>query len=244
MGYKNRDVEIIWLSQEQCLIVACDSCGGIGAKEQDVLKVDPIYVAQLITRNALLEVAAVGAKLQMITATIANEPEPTGRLLVDGIRKELEEAHLGHVSIVISTEKYFKTVQTSFGITMVASAMRNDLRVDCSKSGDYVYCLGLPRIGSEVIKLTEAEMIQSGHVEKLLQLFGVHDVIPVGSQGIYGEATALAKTVGAPMEFEASLSIDIHKPAGPCTCLLVTSERPLDSVKFEEILLSKIGCLI
>jgi len=244
MGYKNSDIEIVWLSQEQCLVVACDSCGGVGVKEQDVLKADPVRVAQLITRNALLEILSVGAQPQMITATIANEPEPTGEALIGGIRRALHEAGLAALPLGISTEKHFTTVQTGFGVTVIGLAAKKDIRFDCSKSGDYVYCLGAPLIGEEIVGRAEYEMIQCSHIEKLLQLSGVHDVVPVGSQGLYGEATALASAIGVHMEFEASLSINIYKPAGPCTCLLVTSERPLDSVKFEGILLSKIGRLI
>lgn len=244
MGYKNRDIELVWLSSEQCLVVACDSCGGVGEKESDALKVDPVRVAQLITRNAMLEVMAVGAQVNIVTATIANETEPTGRLLIDGIRNELEEAHLGHVPIVISTEKHFKTVQTSFGITVVASAMRDDLRVDCPSSGDYVYCLGAPQIGEEIIATPDEIMIQSEHVKKLLQLPGVHDIIPVGSRGIAGEVHALAQAIGLRVEFEPSCILALNKPAGPCSCLLFTCSEQFDYNLDKNMIVSNVGRLI
>lgn len=241
VGYKNRDVEIRELSEEQCLVVACDSCGGIGAKEADIIKAAPVYVSRLITCNVLLEILAVGAEPQIITATIANEPEPTSEALIGGIRQALQEADFPTLPLGISTEKYFKTLQTSFGVTVVGLAHKNDMRIGCSKPGDYIYCVGAPRIGDEMLGLAEHEMIQCRHIEKLCKLPDVHDIIPIGSHGISGEIHRLCEAVG--LEFTLAGALDVHTPAGPCTCLLFTCSQPIFEELFDGLLVSKVGQL-
>lgn len=60
-------------------MVSCDSCGGIGEKELDILKVPHRLVGQLTARVALMEIICTGADPKIMTVAISAESEPTGR---------------------------------------------------------------------------------------------------------------------------------------------------------------------
>ena len=45
----NRDVSFIELNADLYLAIACDSCGGIGEKERDVVCVPPYIVGRFTT---------------------------------------------------------------------------------------------------------------------------------------------------------------------------------------------------
>ena len=257
MGYKGRDVEVVWLGetlfpgglpgeerqdrrqerqdrrQERCLIIACDSSAAIGAKELDVVKVPAQLVGRFTIRVALLEVLAVGGRPQALTVAICGEPQPTGEGILQGIREELALVGLQHLPIAISTEKNMPTRQTGLGVGVTATASRDTLRLGRSRAGDWLYCLGLPKVGAEVESPEDPEIIQPGDVAVLLGLPWVQDLLPVGSQGIRREAASLAQEVGCRLEL-VSCSVDLEKSAGPSTCLLFTAPSELSAREIEQ----------
>ena len=116
MGYKGRDVEVVDISDGKCLVVACDSCGGIGSKQLDEVKVDPYVSGRHTTRVALMEVMSVGASPKNISVAISNEPVPTGESIIKGVKDELKW-RLSNLSMAISTERIYLR-QTGIGITL------------------------------------------------------------------------------------------------------------------------------
>ncbi|MDI6813330.1 MAG: alpha-ribazole kinase [Desulfitobacteriaceae bacterium] len=222
MGYKGRDVEVVWLSEDRCLIVACDSSGAIGEKEEDVVKVPPEVVGRFATRVALLEVMATGGYPQVLTVAISNEPVPTGEGILRGVREELRSLGLGSLAVAISTEKNIPTQQTGLGVGVTGTADSETLRIARSQAGDIMYCLGIPKVGVEVESPEDPEIVQGRDVLELLHQVQVHDLVPVGSRGIRSEAESLAESVGCIFEGIAC-SLDMQKSAGPSTCLIVTT---------------------
>ena len=236
MGYRGRDVEVTF-SNGVGLVVACDSCGAIGEKELDVVKVPARLTGRFATRVALLEVLATGAEPQIVAAAICNEPEPTGSELLEGVKDELKSAGLGTLPIAISCEKNMSTRQTGLGITVVGVVNGAALHITSTRDGDSLYCLGLPLVGTEVQDADDPEIVQASDVRRLLENPAVHDIIPVGSQGILGEIGLLTKAMG--MSFVAGVqklagagpvgndkpanSLDTHKSGGPATCLIFTA---------------------
>ncbi|MZP29841.1 alpha-ribazole kinase [Heliobacterium undosum] len=224
MGYGGRDVEVVSLSSEQCLVVACDSCGAIGDKEFDAVQVSPYIVGIFTTRVALMEVLATGAEPVALTVTVANEPFPTGGEVIAGVRDELATIGKRDLPMVISTEKNIPTGQTGVGITVVGAVEKERLRVGRSRPGDCVYSLGWPKVGDEVVVDDGKAIALADHVRALLAHPGVHEVIPVGSKGIRAEAENLAGAVHCRIrEWQASAGLDLEKSAGPSTCLVFTS---------------------
>ena len=113
-----RDIVLLRLDERRILVVSCDSTGAVGPKPMDSLKVDAAIVGKFTARVALMEIIAVGAKPICLTVALCVEPVPTGREIMNGVRRELEASGLEGVSIVQSSEKNFPVQQTSVGTTV------------------------------------------------------------------------------------------------------------------------------
>nr|WP_242831414.1 MULTISPECIES: alpha-ribazole kinase [Desulfitobacterium] len=234
---------MVSLNDTQYLVAACDSCGAIGEKELDVVKVPWRITGRLTARVALMEVLAVGAVPQMMSIAIANDPIPAGEEIMKGVREELRALNLMSLPTAISTEKNMPTKQTGLGITAIGLCDQDKLRIGRSKPGNSLFCLGLPKVGTEAANPEDPDILQGVHVVKLLSVPGVYDIIPVGSQGIRGEAEALARSIGARFIKNSRCELDIHKSAGPSTCLIYTASEDIELGDFGKIPNHKIGRL-
>ena len=222
-----RDVDFVPLTEEKLLIIACDSCGAIGNKELDQVKISPYYVGQFTARVVIMEIMSVGANPVALTAAICNENQPTGEQILEGIRDELIQAGFFHIPITISTEKNMGTQQTGLGISVVAICEKETLRIGKSKIGDIVYAVGVPKVGDEVVQ-DQGEIADCRVLRQILNIQGIGDIIPVGSQGIVGECKNLARYLGGEFESFSLLDIDIEKTAGPCTSIVFSSPYEID----------------
>ncbi|MDI3547495.1 MAG: hypothetical protein PWR10_1147 [Halanaerobiales bacterium] len=226
-----RDISLIRLGDENYLVIACDSAGGIGPKKGDSLRVPGQVVGRFTTRVALMEVMAVGARPVNVINTLAVEYEPTGKEIITGIRAEVNKAGLDP-DIVIngSTEENIPTFQTGIGVTVIGLVEASGLRLARSSPLDMVVAVGLPMVGEEV--LAKEELIADlSTLQGLLQLDFIHEILPVGSKGISYEAGILAKMSGFKLDFNPELKIDPEKSAGPGTVLLAS----LPADKIEEV---------
>lgn len=243
LGYQGRDVEVVALNDAQYLVTACDSCGAIGEKELDAVKVPWRVTGRMTARVALLEVLAVGAVPQMMSIAIANEPLPAGEEIMKGVREELKAMNLLSLPAAVSTEKNMPTKQTGLGITVIGLCDQDKLRVGRAKPGHSLFCLGLPKVGTEAADPEDPDILQGRHLVQLLSIPGVYDIIPVGSQGIRGEAEALAQAVGARFREDTQCELDINKSAGPSTCLIFTAAEDIELGDFGKLPIHKIGRL-
>ena len=246
LGYLGRDVEVAFINSEQYLVAACDSCGAIGMKELDELKIPWSITGRFTARVVLLEVLSTGAVPKMMTVAISNEPYPTGDEILKGVKEELASAELT-LPLAISTEKNMTTQQTGLGISAIGVAEKNQLRIGSSLPGDVIYCLGLPKVGPEVSNPEDSEIVQIKHIRVLLANGAIHDIIPVGSKGIRKEAQQLANTINSRLIVEPTCILDLDKSAGPSTCLIFSSLSPLSveftSSIFNQLPLTKIGTI-
>lgn len=228
MGYNGRDVEVVETGSNYSIVTACDSCGGIGMKQNDVVKFHPGIVGSFTARVALMEVLSVNAVPKTISIAICNEPAPTGEEIIKGIAEELKSAALEGLPMAVSTEKNIPTSQTALGITVVGICKNDDIRVARSKPGDLVYSLGIPKVGNEITGTDDADIARLSHIKQLLMLKGVGDIIPVGSKGILAETEMLCETVHCRFIYKPEGYIDIHRSAGPSTCLIFTCSEGTD----------------
>ncbi|WP_148865895.1 AIR synthase related protein [Thermosediminibacter litoriperuensis] len=219
----NRDVALVELQPGIYLAVACDSAGGIGEKERDVVKVPPYITGRFTCRVTLMELLAIGADPLVLTATICSEPSPTGEGLLKGVMDELCASGF-NIPITISTEKNIPTCQTGLGVTAVGLVKEGGLRMGRTEPGDGVYCLGVPKVGNEV-SLHDPDIADTGAVRRLLSLPEVHDIIPVGSRGIKGEVEHLARVSELSVRWELCPPVNTKKPAGPSTCVVFTASK-------------------
>jgi len=225
MENKYRDVVMVPLNEDEVLIMACDSCGAVGMKEQDQVKAPPYIVGKYTARVSLMEVISLGAKVVCITVNICNELDPTGQAVLEGIRSELEECSI-QVPITFSTEKNMMTNMTAVGVTVVGVGNRKDLLLNQSASGDFVYVIGIPKVGSEVVE-DQGKIAHTAVLLQLLKVDGIKEIIPIGSSGIEGELDKFLQANQLNVEYARNLPVDMKKSAGPCTAMLVICKGEL-----------------
>lgn len=219
---KVRDLTLIELEKGSTLVITCDSCGGIGLKEGDVLKVPPEVTGRYAARVVLLEVLCAGAEVVCLANAVCNEMKPTGQAVIRGIRAELELAEIEQVVLTGSTEENFATFATGLGITAVGVVETARLRVNRCRAGLTVVAVGAPLVGEEVL---QAQLVGYCTIRELLAHPGVYEMVPVGSKGILAEAKLLAACHELTFIPEQAVQIDMKKSAGPNTVILAAVDE-------------------
>ena len=235
MGYRGRDVEVIDTGSGISLVIACDSCGSVGSKELDLIKAPPEIVGRLTARTVLMELVSVGASPVAMTVSICAEPNPTGDEILIGIKRELLVSGLSGLKLVVSSEKNFETRQTGLGIGATGTCKAGDLKVAQSKAADKIFCMGVPRVGDEVITSGCMDIINSGTLSQLRPHPLIHDILPVGSRGIRAEAELLANQSGTIFSAVEGCKLDLEKSGGPSTCVLFSSSQSIEDFNHLEI---------
>ena len=214
---KRRDLTIVEM-QQNCIVIACDSCGAIGEKENDVLKVETSTVGAFSTRVVLMEVLATGAKLVSVSNTVCNEMDITGEKIIKGISQELKKANIKVEVLNGSTEENFPTSMTAVGVTAIGIADKSKLKFTTCKKNDLIIQVGMPKCGAEVI-LENDKIASYDDVYSLLQAREVREIVPVGSRGIKYEVELLANL--HQLSFVAvDEDLELLKSAGPATCVI------------------------
>lgn len=221
----NRDITLVPMDDTRLLVIACDSCGGIGEGEHDAVHFSYEGVAALTTRVVLMEVMAAGAEVVSMTAAVCNAPSVGERILA-GIEDERKKAGLDPFGVTLSTEKNIPTSQTGIGLTAIGLCSREDLRLGRTKPGHRLYAVGTPKVGQEVVD-DRGEIATVAILRTLLHMPGIIEILPVGSRGLRREALDLAKASGRTILWAVDPGVDLEKSAGPCTSLLISTEGPL-----------------
>lgn len=224
------------------LVIACDSCGSVGSKELDIVEVPPAIVGRLTARTVLMELAAVGAVPVAMTVSVCAEPSPTGEEIVLGIKEELLVSGYADVRLAVSTEKNFATRQTGLGIGATGTCKAGELKIARSQPADNIFCLGVPRVGAEVVDSGCMDVLHSGVLAQLRAHPLVHDILPVGSRGIRAEAELLAQHSATVFDAVDGCSLDLEKSAGPSTCVLISCPEYIED--FHQFEMCHVGQLI
>ncbi|MGX7108209.1 hypothetical protein [Facklamia miroungae] len=218
---KYRDLHLMPVNFEESLIIACDSSASIGEKEADALKVSPEIVASLAVRVVLMEVLSLNAQPQLLINLFGNEMEPTGSLMLKGIKKELALAGFPKLSLNGSTEENMPTKMTSFGLTLIAKAKQSELKIKQARAGDQIYQVGKPLMGQELLNHFD-QIITYQDLYYLLSLGDViSEIVPIGSKGALNEALQIASF--NQLKLRADQDQDqFYQSAGPATSLLIS----------------------
>lgn len=217
---KVRDLTLVNLGLGRTMVIACDSCGGVGMKAHDVLQASPFITGKYTARVALLEVLCTGAEVICLTSTICNEMNVTGKDMIEGIKEEIKEAGINNVVLTGSTEENFPTEVTGVGITAVGIIENEQLKVNTIKKPALLVVLGQPKVGREVLESKPQDRINYNLIKRLLKETEVYEIIPVGSRGIGYEMQELARNNQLRLTINPAAKLDIAKSGGPSTAVI------------------------
>lgn len=241
---KFRDLTLVDLNDEQLLVISCDSLGGIGDKEGDLVKTSPEVSGYYTANVALMENLSFGARPISLVNNLSVEMDPAGLGIIRGIEKALAPLKLPRDSFITgSTEENIPVNTTGLGITVIGLVNKKDWKRPESKAGSLLVSVGIPKLGDEVVKDQERSIMNIERLLRLLSLDYIYEILPVGSKGIGYEAMEMARTNGLELEFLGDIDVDINTTAGPATCVLASiDEEDFESLEAAiDIKVSKIG---
>ena len=140
-----RDITVIDFDENKYLGIACDSCGGIGYKEHDVVKASPQIAAYHTGKVVLAELMSMGFTPFILVDGLAVEMNDTGKQLIKGFNEVLSKLSF-NVHLTGSTEENIKTVQTSMGVTSIGFCDKYKLKFNKTQRGYACILIGLPYI--------------------------------------------------------------------------------------------------
>lgn len=228
---KYRDLTLIDINENQSLVVSCDSSGGIGEKENDIIKTTPEVVGYFTTQVALMELISFGADPITIINTLSVEMDNTGKRILDGIKDVLNPLELDNDMIVTgSTEENFPVTVTGAGITVIGIINKNEWKRPKTSSGMIAVVVGLPKVGEEVLE-NKDKIMNIADLIRLKNSDYIDEILPVGSKGIVYELNEMASSNNISFTLEDEINIDLNKSGGPSTCVIVSIEED----KLEEL---------
>ncbi|MCT4598449.1 MAG: AIR synthase related protein [Vallitalea sp.] len=232
MVNKYRDITFIKIDNNNYISVACDSAGGIGNKENDIIKVDPFVTGYYTAFVALAETIAVGAMPITLINTLSVEMNDTGNKIIRGIHKALDQIGLSEEALITgSTEENIPVTVTGLGITVLGRVNTNIWNLPKAKERDILVAVGIPKVGDEVVN-DNGEILTLSQLLRIKQCKYVNDVLPVGSKGIRYEALEMARTGELSFNEFDNIDLDMKKSGGPATCAVVAiDERYIDELK-------------
>ncbi|MCK4475395.1 MAG: hypothetical protein KAU16_01575 [Methanophagales archaeon] len=218
------DLVIMKLKNGQAFVLANTSSGGIGPKKEDVVKLDGKLLGRLMARTVLIKVLSSGAQPIVLVVNLSVEFFPTGSQIFQGIR---EEAHKIKALEILEghTEENIETNQTGMSITALGTCMEKELKVGKSLKGNLIAAVGEPKVRDEVLKASARSIVMVEDVQKLSKKGFVHEIIPVGHEGIKRSLEMMQSISGYKYKIEEEMDIDIEKSAGPSTVVLITVEE-------------------
>ena len=229
---KYRDLTLIDINKDQFLVISCDSLGGIGDKEHDVVKTLPQVSGYYTTQVSLMEILAFGAEPITIVNTLSVEMEDTGRRIIEGIEKALEPLNFDISNLVTgSTEENIPVTTTGMGMTIIGIIDKNNWEKPRTYPGLIAVVVGLPKVGDEVLADKGKTIMDIPRLLKLKEKEYIKEILPVGSRGILYELEEMASTNNIDFELEENISIDLKKTGGPSTCVVISMEED----KYEEL---------
>ena len=219
-----RDITVISIDESRYLGIACDSCGGIGMKEHDVVKASPQITAYQTGKVVLAELMSLGFRPMIMADGLAVEMDNTGKQLIEGFNEVLSKLKTTKVHLTGSTEENIMTVQTSLGVTCIGISDKDKLKYKKTIKDDVCLVIGMPLVGNEVLNNPD-KILDIDDFEKLYLCDHIKEILPVGSRGTEAELNDLCNYNSLSIKLNKDINIDLKKSGGPSCCSLVTIEE-------------------
>ena len=237
MNPRFRDLSVVPTSPTTALVIACDSSAGIGEKPLDAVQIDSAITAAYSLRVPLLELLCFGARPIAVVDTVGNEMVPTGRRVIQGLKRELTKAGFYDIPLNGSTEDNMPTRTTAIGVAVIGQINRKDIPTTSIDDSLIVYQLGTPYVG-EAVKAHLATIFSYDQVRTIRATPAVVDMRR-WAQRIANELAQMAATHTAKISAVVDLAdAEFTQSAGPATVLLVAvvaDKRQLFERQFPEL---------
>lgn len=231
---KHRDLTILNIDDKKVLTIACDSCGGIGESQHDIVKAPYDIVGYFTARVCLFETLCFLASPMVIVNNFCVEMEKRGQALLKGINQCIDEYNNANFntkllanSVTGSTEENFNILTTALGVTIIGEKDKSNIIEQINK-GNLIISVGIPKFGQEVlddIYQGKNEVISFKGLSTLVNKIKTKDLLPVGSKGILYEIKELEKTHNIKVDLYENINIDLSKSSGPATTILAIIEK-------------------
>jgi len=235
-------------NNDNYLIISCDSSGGIGNKEKDIVRIKPELAGFFAAFVPIIEVLATKGQVLSIVDTLCVEMEPTGKRIISGIKEAIISIGLDPNLLTGSTEDNIPTTSTGIGVTVIGSISKDKLDNKLITTNSELLLVGLPKVGQEFLEEEVIGNAKETLTLELMILFNkedlILDMIPVGSKGIEYETNILINRHSLNIMLDPIVNIDYKKSAGPSTCLLVLinkSKTEAFIAKYKQIPINKIS---
>lgn len=226
-----RDLTVISIDEKRYMGISCDSCGGIGNKEHDMVKAPPEIVASQTTKVVIAELLSMGFTPLVLSNGLAVEMDNTGKELIDGFNSALSTLTSCKVHLTGSTEENMKTVQTSMGVTGIGICDKDKLKYKKTSATDIAILIGLPLVGNQVVNNPDKIMALSDFETLYLNDF-INEILPIGSRGIKCELDDLCKYNNLEFKYEDNITVDLKSSGGPSTCCIIAiNKSDIDKAK-------------
>ncbi len=206
---------------DERLVIATDSLGGIGPKPADTYYADAATVAHFAFRVPLLEVICSGARPVAAVDNLCVEFEPTGRTMLQEIRRLAAAAGIDPDAVTGSTEENVATRATGIGVTVLGRIPPDGLLSGGSRAGDVVLCAGRPLSAPhDEVTIGHPSQVTVAAVAAAVGSGVVHDALPVGSRGLAWELDQLAASAGLEVSLLDTGDLPLTRSGGPASCVL------------------------
>ena len=221
-----RNAVVIPLNDEESLVITSDNSGGIGTKEQDLVKIPYEVTGYYLFRVAVMECIAAGARPS--SAVIQNfSGEEAWDELIKGVCKGLAELDMENLPVTGSTETNFLLSQSAVGINVIGLKYNKDARDFSASDKISVGLVGLPLLGGEVVSQAD-DVAPLSVFGRLCTAVVDAAVWPVGSKGVLHELKRMIAELKLPVNGAAlhkdllsGCDVDGLKSGGPGTCFLI-----------------------
>ena len=225
-----RDLTVISIDEKRYLGIACDSCGGIGNKEHDVVKASPQLTAYQTGKVVLAELMSMGFTPVILADGLAVEMNDTGKQLIEGFQEVLSKLKTAKVHLTGSTEENIKTVQTSMGVTCIGICDKDKLKYKKTSKNDICMLIGLPLVGNDVVNNPD-KILDIDDYEQLYLCDFIKEIVPVGSRGTSLELDDLCRYNNLNFKFKDDVSVNLKSSGGPsCCCLITLDEKNIEKI--------------
>ena len=241
MSYFGRNIEIVTLDTARYMVCANTSSMGIGVNEDDTTIVFPYILGRIKARTVLGELFAVGAELSMISITIFTDQNANGDEIVRGIRDELSTVSDINVPIQTSFIDDQDNKRTGLVIMALGTAYKNKIKVAASRSGDYIYALGTPKMTHEINSLDDQEIAKLFCISDLAGIGSVHEIMLLENQSIRDALSYLSYNTGLSYNIENPQEAPLDSTGNAGTCLVFTCAHKVRGHNYNGIGLFYIG---